>query len=74
MVTFEQAQTASRFTFVVDNPRNKHCGERRNCRRTGKTQTWKTKPGHFKIPVKFGLYESFYITHENAADFEVGSI
>lgn len=34
-------------------------------RRSGKTQLWKTRPNEFKIPVKYGLYESTYITHEN---------
>lgn len=34
---------------------------------TGKVQTWKTRPGAFKIPVKHGLYESGYITQDNAA-------
>lgn len=33
---------------------------------TGKVQTWKTRPGAFKIPVKYGLYESGYITQDNA--------
>lgn len=34
-------------------------------RRTGKTKTWKTRPKHFKIPAKYGLYQSFYIDHTN---------
>ena len=35
-------------------------------RRTGKTKTWVTRQGDFKIPVKYGLYESAYITQDNA--------
>lgn len=69
MVTYEQALTAQGFTYRINNPRNKREGQRAVCRRNGKTQTWKTRPGHFKIPVKYGLYEYFYITHENAAEF-----
>jgi hypothetical protein len=46
-------------------------------RRSGKTKTWKTRPGEFRIPVKcefripvkYGLYQSFYITHENAHEW-----
>lgn len=34
-------------------------------RRTGKNKIWKTRPNEFKIPVKYGLYESTYITQEN---------
>lgn len=35
-------------------------------KRNGHTQTWKTRPGQFKIPVKHGLKTCFYITPENA--------
>lgn len=69
MVTYEQALTAQRFTFRISNPNHKSFGEERTCRRNGKTQTWKTRPGHFRIPVKYGLYEYFYITHENAEEY-----
>jgi len=40
-------------------------------RRSGKTQTWKTRPNEFKIPVKYGLYESTYITHLNCNEWNV---
>lgn len=32
-------------------------------RQTGKIQTWKKEPEKFIIPVKYGLYESFYIAN-----------
>lgn len=65
MVTIEQAMSATRFKRVVGKPIQ--------VRRTGKTQRWKTRPNEFKIPVKYGLYESGYITDQNAADWEVVS-
>lgn len=37
--------------------------QRFNVRRTGMTKRWKTRPTEFRIPVKFGLYESGEITH-----------
>lgn len=40
-------------------------------RRNGKTQTWKTRPSEFRIPVKYGLYEYFNITHENCHEWTV---
>ena len=40
------------------------------CRVTGVCKTWKTKPEQFQLPVKHGLYDSFYITPDNAADWE----
>lgn len=70
MVTYEQALSATRFRFKITNPRHRRVGDTRTCRRNGKTKTWKTRPGHFRIPVKYGLYEHFYITHENAHEFE----
>lgn len=35
------------------------------CRVNGKCKTWKTRPNDFKLPVKFGLYDCFYITPDN---------
>ena len=34
-------------------------------RRNGKTQTWKTRPGDFRIPVKCGLKSCAAITHQS---------
>ena len=39
------------------------------CRVSGKCQTWKTRPTEFKLPVKHGLRDSFYITEDNAKDW-----
>lgn len=74
MVTKDEAMVASNFTFKIQNPNHKAYGQLRNCRRSGKTQIWKTRPNDFKVPVKYGLYESFYITQDNADQFTVGSI
>ena len=40
-------------------------------RANGKCQTWKTRPNEFKLPIKHGLHEYGYITHENAHLFKV---
>jgi hypothetical protein len=34
-------------------------------RRNGQTQTWKTRPGEFRIPTKYGLYRYGDITERN---------
>ena len=39
---------------------------------TGKCKTWKTRPTHFRLPVKYGMYESGYITHENCDEWRIG--
>lgn len=40
-------------------------------RRNGATKTWKRQPDKFKIPVKYGMYEFFYITDADAAEWSV---
>lgn len=35
------------------------------CRRNGKTQTWKTRPSEFRIPIKAGIRTYGDITHRN---------
>ena len=39
------------------------------CRVTGKCRTWKTRPDQFVLPVKHGLYQSFYITQVNCDEW-----
>ena len=38
-------------------------------RRNGATKTWKTRPNEFRVPIKHGLYDFAYLTHENADKF-----
>ena len=40
-------------------------------RRNGATKTWKTRPGEFRIPVKYGMYEHFYITQDDVDEWSV---
>ncbi len=68
MVTKEQALSANRFTHATLKNADKTA---LRVKRTGKTQTWKTRPDEFKIPVKYGLYESTYITNLNADQWNV---
>ena len=38
-------------------------------RKNGNVKTWKTRPGEFQIPMKFGFREYFYITNKNADEW-----
>jgi hypothetical protein len=38
-----------------------------DCRVSGSLKTWKTRPTEFRLPVKYGMYESSAITHHDAA-------
>lgn len=40
---------------------------------SGRCQTWKTRPDEFRLPVKYGLYESGEITHSNATCWHLPS-
>ena len=44
-------------------------GEPVKCRVNGKCKLWKTRPADFRLPVKYGLYDCFYITPENASEW-----
>jgi len=41
------------------------------CRVNGACKVWKTRPNDFRLPVKYGLKECFYITPDNATDWNV---
>lgn len=48
------------------------CNGKRSNRlhRTGKTKTWKTRPGEFRIPVKFGMFGPYsYLTQNDLEDY-----
>lgn len=40
-------------------------------RRMGRTKRWVTRPTEFRIPVKYGMYDSFYIDHTNAHEWSL---
>lgn len=42
-----------------------HNGNFWSCRRNGRTQTWKTRPGEFRIPVKIGFRGHGAITQDS---------
>lgn len=68
IVNLENASTAQKFEHVsAKNADNTPVRARRN----GKTQTWKTRPLEFRIPVKYGLKQCFNITPENADEWNV---
>ena len=41
------------------------------CRVNGKVKLWKTRPNEFRLPVKYGLRECFYITEANGNEWYV---
>lgn len=39
------------------------------CRVNGKCKTWQRRPDDFRLPVKYGLKQCFYITPANADEW-----
>ena len=68
MLTRTQALTASAFHETHETG-----GKIYRWRRNGSTQTWKTRPDEFRVPVKHGLYGYGQITQSNASGFHAES-
>ena len=76
MITREQALSEDEFhdneaCFVTTGPRG---GVKRTVylwRRNGATQTWRTRPDDFRIPVKYGMRSYGSITPANAREFHL---
>lgn len=71
MITLEQAKNLTYRTVV-------HHLSVKNADRTplrgrvnGKCQTWKTRPNEFRLPMKYGLKQCFYITDTNCGDWNL---
>ncbi len=79
MVTKEQAMAAhhgQEFHYTGRHKCSKTVGPRGSItyritrvRVSGQCQTWKTRPGEFRLPVKYGLYESSDINEVNAGQW-----
>lgn len=66
MITKQIAMVARNFEHKT--VKNKD-GSPLRCRAMGKCKVWKTRPNDFKLPVKYGMYDSFYITNDNANEW-----
>lgn len=68
MLTQDQIMNARHFEHVTLKNADK---TPLRARRNGKTQTWKTRPGEFRIPAKHGLKDTFNITQANVHEWAV---
>lgn len=70
MITKEQALTADYFhangCICTIGPRGGITVKVEEWRRNGATQTWKTRPNEWRIPVKYGMYSYGQIWHHDA--------
>ena len=65
-MTRNEALTARNFEHVTVTNRD---GTPMRARRNGRTQTWKTRPDDFRVPIKHGLYSYGEITPANAHEW-----
>jgi hypothetical protein len=70
MITKAEAMVARTFEHVTVKNAD---GTPLRCRSNGKCQVWKTRPNDWKLPVKHGLYDYFYIDAANAHEWNCES-
>ncbi len=66
MITKQDAMTHNMFYHVT--LRNAD-GSAVRCRANGACKQWVTRPDDWRLPVKYGLKQCFYLTPRNAADW-----
>ncbi len=69
MITKNQAISAKRRDEFHHILLKNADGSPLRCRANGACKTWKTRPEAFKLPVKYGLRQCFYITEANAHEW-----
>jgi len=74
-LTHAEAVNGDRFHYgecqAWHGPRGGQHREIEEWRRTGSTQVWKTRPGDFRVPVKFGMRDYGSITPSNVEEFHL---
>ena len=69
MITKEIAMTCPREMW--HNTLKNADGTPVRLRSTGQCKTWKTRPEEFKLPVKHGLRDHFYLDATNSAEWSL---
>jgi len=70
MITKEQA-VSSQYRHEFHHVTEKNAdGTAVRCRVNGQCKTWKTRPEEFRLPVKYGLKQCFYIDQNNANEWK----
>ena len=82
MITKQQAIMADEFHYTGDHECSRTIGPRGGVtekvvrvRRNGATQTWKTRPTEWRLPVKYGMRarDQFSIHHYEAANWHTAN-
>lgn len=71
MLTLQQALALKYRNILLHVTHKDSTGNPSRCRVNGAVKTWKTRPGKFCIPVKYGLRDCFYITQDIADQWQL---
>lgn len=71
MLTKLQAMNISNGAILHHATLKNRDGSPLRCRVNGQCKIWKTRPEEFRLPVKHGLKECFYITESNSAEWSI---
>lgn len=66
MLTKHDAETGHEFYHATARNRD---GTAVRCRANGKCKTWKTRPDDWRLPVKYGFKDCFYLANYNAHEW-----
>jgi len=69
MIIKAMAVAASRGTVFHHVARKNRDGSPARCRVMGRCKVWVRQPDRFKLPVKYGMYDAFYIDETNAGNW-----
>ena len=71
MITLEQAKKLKHGDTLHHMSVKNADGTPARCRVNGKIKLWKTRPNEFRLPVKHGLRDCFYLGLDNADSWEL---
>lgn len=71
MLTKDQATQLKHGTILHHLTATNADGTPLRARINGRCKTWKTRPDEFRLPMKYGLKQCFYITEDNANEWEL---
>lgn len=69
MITKEVATSLIHGTILYSKKYISKQGKPIVCRVTGECKTWKKRPRAFRLPVKYGFRDCFYIDESNGGDW-----
>ena len=69
-MNIEQAQMAGHGDVFIHVSLKNADGTALRARVNGQCKLWKTRPGEFRLPMKYGLRDCFYITEKDMEDWD----